>query len=294
MPASFKFLISLLFTFLVVSNAIGQDTSEAITMDTISKKEERLKKKDDRRLALKNSHARYAIKAGFVFASLETKASFMIPNTILSANISLEENFGLADYQTFFTGSFIYRATPRSGIYADYYAINRGETKITDQDYIFLGDTIPAGLETHGYFNTQVLSAGYLLSILQDPHSFLGAYFNLYFMNIETGVRSDIGNIDLKTGITAPLPNFGLVAMFRLTKWLALDGNIGFFSLNTDSFGGNIYSFKASVIFKPIRWIGISLSYQEFDVKVYFISNNIETKIEYNFRGPAVGLCFTF
>lgn len=294
MPASFRFFISILLIFFVLSFAIGQDTSKAITKDTISKKEERLIKKDERRLALKNSHARFAIKAGFVFASLETKASFLVPNTILSANISLEENFGLADYQTFFTASFIYRATPRSGIYADYYSINRGETKITDQDYIFLNDTIPAGLETHGYFNTRVLSAGYLLSLLQDPHSFLGAYFNLYFMNIETGVRSDIGNIDLKTGITAPLPNFGLVAAFSLTKWLSLDGNIGFFSLNTDSFGGNIYSVKASAIFKPIRWMGISVSYQEFDVKVFFISNDIETKIEYNFRGPAVGLSFIF
>lgn len=294
MYLSLKLFFTILCAAIISTYAFGQNDDAEKSPDTISSKAKRLENKYERRLALRNSHARFTIAAGFVYAFLETKASFMIPNGILSANIGLEDNFGLPDKETFFVGSFIYRATPRSGVYADYYSISRSETRETDQDYIFLDDTIPAGTNSQAFFNTRVLSAGYLLSILDDPHSYLGAYFNLYFMNLETGVKSDIGNIDLKIGITAPLPNFGLVAKFELTKWLSLDGKFGFFSLNTNSFGGKIYSVNAAVIFKPLRWMGISLSYQEFDVDVYFISSGIDTQIEYNFRGPALGLSFTF
>lgn len=72
-----------------------------------------------------------------------------------------------------------------------------------EEDLIFQNDTIPAGTESNVHFNTQVISLGYLLSILKDPKSFLGAYFNLYFMMLDTGDRSDIGNVDLNVTLNA-------------------------------------------------------------------------------------------
>jgi hypothetical protein len=179
-------------------------------------------------------------------------------------------------------------------IYVNYYGINRTEDHETEQDIIFHSDTIPAGTKSKVFFNTQVVSMGYLLSLKQDPNAFLGAYFNLYVMWLKTGVYSDIGNIDTEVSFAAPLPNFGLVAMFRLNSWLHLEGNVGFFSLKMDDFDGTLFDFNMSLNFKPLHWLGLSVSYQEFDIRVGFPFESIYTTVDYNFRGPAVGLNFTF
>lgn len=175
-----------------------------------------------------------------------------------------------------------------------YYGINREKSWQIDKDIIFLNDTIHAGSNTKAYFNTQVISTGYLFAVLKDPNSFLGAYLNIYMMMLNTGVKSDLLNINSGVKMTAPLPNFGLVAMFKLTNWLNMDANIGFFSLHTKTFGGTIYNLNISFLFNATKWLGFNLSYQEFDINVFFPSNTINTNIDYNFRGPALGVQVKF
>lgn len=269
---------------------VPDSVSDVSVEDKESKKQERL----EERFQLRHSHRRFSIKFGYVYAFLDTRVSFELPHGNLNSTLSLEQNLGLPGNSTFFTGAFLYRITPRSGIYAQYYGINRSESTQTDQDYVFLRDTIPAGTNVKAHFNTQVISAGYLLSVLRDPNAFLGFYFNLYFMFLETGVKSDVGSISPDVKLAAPLPNVGILASFRLTKWLNLNGGVGFFSLHTSDFGGSLYNFDISLMAKPFHFMGISLSYQEFDVNVEFPSDNINTIIDYNFRGPAIGLTFIF
>jgi hypothetical protein len=258
--------------------------------DSLSKNEQR----EIRRNALKESKTRSNLFATVVFARMQTKVSFESPSGLLSANVGLEKQLGLPGASTFITAGFSYRFTPTSGIYAYYYGINRKEEKHTSEDIIFYHDTIPSGTKLMAYFNTQVVSVGYLLSVMQDPNAFLGLYLNFYVMNINTGVQSDIGHIDEKVYVWAPLPNFGLIADFRLVRWLHLAGNIGFFSLHTDSFGGTIFDLKAALVFKPAKWVGISICYQEFDINLFFPLNKFTARVDYNFRGPTVGMNFIF
>jgi hypothetical protein len=254
------------------------------------KKAQQEKEKQD----LKDSHSRANIRLSSVFATLKTEASFDVRNGILSATLSLEDNLGLPDTKSFFTSSLMYRFTPRSGLFMQYYGLNRSVTQTTDQEYYFLNDTIPAGTSGTAYFNTQVGSAGYLLSILKDSDAFLGAYFNVYMMFIKTGFDSDIGRLRSNVDFTAPFPSFGVVALFRITDWFHIGGEIGFFNLQLSTFGGNMYSFDIALDFKPVHWLGLTLSYQSFDIDVYFPSDKINSNVEYNFRGPALGLSFMF
>jgi hypothetical protein len=227
---------------------------------------------------------------------------FGIPYTdgLFSANLSLEDNFGLADHKTFFTGSFIYFITPRSGLYAQYYGINRQNSHTTLKEYIFLDQTIPVGTDITAYFNTHVFSLGYLLTIMRDSRVFFGAYFNIFFMDLKTGVYTKRNIIDEKLEFLLPLPNFGLMANFEILPWLYFDAAVGFFALDLKSnyFSGSVYNVNAALVFKPLDWFGLSLSYEMFDVNVsdrYDIGNTyIPYSIEYHFSGPALGLSFNF
>ncbi len=252
--------------------------------DTLFKKELRKQEK----VSLKNSHQRNLVFLSLVNASLKTQVSFELLDGLFSANVGLEQNLGLPDQSVFFTGAYIYRATPRSGIYLQYYGINRTKNWQTEKELIFLADTIPSGLQTTTYFNTQVFSGGYLFSILRDPHAFLGVYFNVFVIFLKTGVKSDVGNIDLGFNLGAPLPNLGLLAVFKLSQWLQFNADVGFFSLSTKNFGGSIYDLDVGLTFKVAKFLGLSIAYQEFDVSIYFPNNEINTVVDYNFRGPSI------
>jgi hypothetical protein len=266
-------LLTVVFYTLSYNNAAGSGFSTVKTVaDSIPKEEQREKAKQD----LKDSHQRLMIKASYVYASLNTSLTFDLVNSIFSANISLESDFKLPDSKLFFSGSLSYRFTPRSGLYASYYGISRSTTYTTDKDYIFLRDTIPKGVNGTSSFSTQVLSAGYLLTILDREHVFLGAYFNLYIINFSTGFKSESFNLDLELDQALPFPNFGLAALFPVNNWFNIHANVGFFNMSFENIGGSINNFELAFEFKPISWLGLYLSYQSFDLNLYDVADGID------------------
>ncbi|MBE9490207.1 MAG: hypothetical protein IMY67_07950 [Bacteroidetes bacterium] len=209
---------SILFIFVIqFTYAQNTENSEVKEVDTIPKKEHKKENKEERKVVLKDSRQRFRIKGTSVFANLSTTLSFQLPpNGHLSANISLENDFGLDDKSAFFVGSLLYFITPRSGLYAQYYNIARQNVHVTENEYTFLDHTIPEGSEIMAYFNTRVISVGYLLTVLRDSKVFLGTYFNVYVMDIGTGVYTSERIIDEDINFVAPLPNFGIIASFTL------------------------------------------------------------------------------
>ena len=208
--------------------------------------------------------------------------------------ISLENNLKLPANTSFFSGSVIYRFTPTSGLYLNYYGLNRNNESYTEHDIYWKGDTIPAGTKSVTYFKTHVFSTGYILSILKEPDSFLGTYLNLYLMPLSLGVKTDITHKDYNENAFVPLPNIGVLANFKLTKWLSVSGNVGFFSLYTKSLGGYIQDLNIYFPIRVTRWLNFSINYQSFIVHTVFPEEEIDTYVDYNFHGPAVGVTLKF
>ncbi len=280
--------------FIFIYSGLQVQSASYWAMDTLKTKETRKAERDKKKLDLQNSHSRYRIMVSYVYAKLDSKATFQINNGIFNVSIGLEDNLGLPGQKNFFTGGIQYRITPRSGIYAIYYGINREKKYVTDQEYYFRDDTIAAGSSITTFFGTRVISVGYMLTVVDAPNTFLGFYFNIYLMNLYAKIESNLRDFESKAGIMAPLPNFGLVAEFKITEKLYLNGALGFFSFHTDYFGGGINSYDLALTYRPLRWFGFSLSYKQFDINMFFKENAINTTIEYNFRGPSVGMTFVF
>jgi hypothetical protein len=259
------------------------------------KKEERKKKKAEGKKMLKETHSRFLLKYDYVFANLKTRVTVNGPKGILNLSLSLEDNLRLPSHAPFSSLAFIYRATLRSGLYVNYYGINRSKDIVTQEDLYFLGDTIPAGSGINTYFNTQIISAGYIFSALIKPDAYLGFYSNLYVISLKTGFSTKNGVRNANLVYAMPLPNFGFVGSFKLTKWLMFYGSIGVFSLYTENYGGIINNYNLSLGFIPTSWFAINLSYKEFNIRIYDnIEREIDAIVEYNFNGPAIGLTFKF
>jgi hypothetical protein len=284
-----------IFTTLFIGISLltySQSEDNINKIDSISSKKKL--RQSRRRIEKENLKTHFYITANATFASIQSQLSFEPPSKLYRIQIDLEEHLGLVSSKWFFNTNIIYRITPGSGLFGQYYGLSRSSPIVLEEDIIFPGDTIKAGTLNSAFFDTQVFSLGYLLSILKEDKAFLGAYFNVYVMKIKTGITSDVFGVDERVDFFAPWPNFGLAMAFELRPWLNLSGNIGVFFINIDDHSGAIHDLTGTISFSPRPWIGINLGVTVFDLSIEVPDQQFKTFIDYTFSGPTVGLTFRF
>jgi len=288
-----KVVINVIIIYVVISPLTTTANGLVFSGDSIkSKKEQRL---DKRKLFRNSNERRFFITAKAMYADLNSSVRFETPSGLFSTQIGLERHLGLNDKMPLLSGSFIWRITPRSGLFSNYYGLKRKNTITLEQDIIFLDDTLYQGSSLQGYFNTRVFGFGYLLTVLSEEKSFLGVYFNAYWIALKTGINSEAFNVDDHIGFQAPLPNFGIVAIFELTDWMSIAGSFGTFFLNVDGISGSFQDFHVNLSFKPLKCLGVDVGYQVFDVSASFPQeSSFRTIMNYNYKGPMVGFTFRF
>ena len=289
----FRIWLLLSITLLPLYNVIGQQNKNITTDESNLKHDSRKHKRDSLRKTLKGKH--FSLKANWMWAKLSTSVLFERPGQgILAIKLSMEEDFRLPDSKSLVSINGLYRITPKSGLFGEYYGLSRQRTIRSEKDIIFKGDTIPAGTESSYYFNTQVASIGYMFTIFEDPKFFFGIYFNAYIMKLGVGVESKIFGVKADANLLAPLPDVGLMFSYKINSWMFIDIVGGTFYVKAGEFRGWLNNFTGMLAFKPTKWLGISIGYQSFNVHVIFLEDEYKATIDYSFRGPAAGLSFTF
>jgi len=116
-----KILLSVLFIFSYSFPLIAQQDTLLNNHLSSHPQEKKGKEKKEREKIDQPVQIAYA----GIFASVETSIRFESKNYILSAKIDLEKNLGLQSSMYLASGYFLYRITPRSGIFASYYGLKR-------------------------------------------------------------------------------------------------------------------------------------------------------------------------
>lgn len=249
---------------------------------------------EKRKQARKNLTDRFRIGLYTTNSSINSSIRFELPSSLVSFQIDLEDHLGLDDKKMIYFGTIVYRITPKSGINALYYSLNRKSTIVLNRDIIFLGDTIHKDEVLETYMNTSIYSIGYIFSILTDQKSFLGAFINLYIATARIGISSKLFEYQNSAQYFAATPNIGFIASFKLTRWMSLSGGLGLFFLNTPDWGGTFHDAQIVLDVFPVKYVGLSIGYQVFDLKGEFVEQNYNAYLNYNINGPTFGLKFIF
>ena len=61
-----------------------------------------------------------------------------------------------------------------------------------------------------------------------------------------------------------------------------------------DTQGGYVQKLEFVAVFDITKWMALSRSYQKFFVRALFPDDRINTTVDYDFKGPAVGLNLYF
>ena len=237
---------------------------------------------------------RFEIQVNGIYASMETNLRFESSSGILGVKINFEDNLGMDKSRVIPMFNARFNIKNRHNIFALYYGLPRDAYYVTKQDIEYGDRFIPQGTEVFSYFNTNVYSLGYMYDVVSDTRSRLGLFVNFYVLSVATGVSSSTEPLNESFRVTAPLPNFGAQAYYKINDWFGVSGFFSLFFLSIDDFSGSIHTLSGQMDFYPTRWLDAGLGYYLFDLNLEVSKTQFTGLFDYLYKGPYLSLGFRF
>ncbi len=243
----------------------------------------------------------FTIELYGMFPSLDTRVRVDASDASPGTTISFEQNLGMSDTETLPALGLNWRFAKKHKLGFNALRLDRSGSAITTSE-IRIGDEVfTVDLPIASFFDMQIISFDYSYSIILDERKELALGIGLSIQDLTFGLLGNgpVGVIEIDSGITAPIPTFGLKGGYAFTdKWV---GKIGFGYLSFDlaldaerQLGGDVLNGYASIQHKTFERVYFGLSYQYFDVRVNWSENGLYTSIGYQFQGPMLAVIAAF
>jgi hypothetical protein len=244
---------------------------------------------------------RFTIELYGMFPSLDTRVQVDAADGSPGTTIIFEQNLGMSDTETLPALGLNWRFAKKHKLGLNALRLDRSGSSITTSE-IRIGDEVfTVDLPIASFFDMQIISFDYSYSLILDEKKELALGIGLSIQDLSFGLvgNGGLGVIETDSGITAPIPTFGLKGGYAFTdKWV---GKIGFgylsFDLALDSekqLSGDVLNGYASIQHKTFERVHFGLSYQYFDVRVNWSENGLYTSVGYQYQGPMLAVIAAF
>lgn len=232
---------------------------------------------------------------------LDTRVRIDASDESPGTTIDFEQNLGLSDTETLPGLGLGWRFAKKHQLRLDYFKLDRSGSSITATD-IRIGDEVfSVNLPISFFFDMEVSSFTYSYSLIFDEKKELALSVGLSVQDLSFGLigNAGLGIIEVESGITAPLPTFGLNGGYAFTdKWIGKAG-IAVFSFNLslegeDELSGEVLNGYAAIQHNTFEHVHFSLSYNYFDVRVNWKENGLITTVGYEYQGPMLTVTAAF
>jgi hypothetical protein len=244
---------------------------------------------------------RFTISAEVFFPNIDTKVRLDASDATPGTTIDFEQNLNLSDSETLPALGFAWRFAKKHQLIANIFDLNRSGSAISTSEIRFGDDVFQVDLPIASFFDVQVTSVGYAYSFIFDEKKELALSAGLSVQDIQFGLlgTASLGLIEEQSGLTAPLPAFGLTGGYAFTdKWI-FRGGIGVFGFSVapsdeESLSGEIINVRAAIQHNTFENFHFSLSYSYFDVNAQFENSGRLSAVDYEYHGPTLSVDWVF
>lgn len=244
---------------------------------------------------------RFRVYAQAFFPKLNTEVRLDSRNGQVGTTISFEQNLGLEDTKTIPAAGMSWRFAKKHRLRFDYFVLNRSAASITTSEIRFGDQVFQIALPISSFFDTSVYSLSYSYSVLFNEKAEIGLLAGLSVQDIGIGLKSnqELSIIEEETGVTAPLPSFGVTGAYAINDRWSLRGGVGYFALDLslsdeENLGGQIVNLEASIEFAAFENLSFDLRYAYFDLSTSFEGLGRVSEINYRYHGPKLGIIGRF
>lgn len=242
----------------------------------------------------------YRPKLNTEIASGRTKSGSAIIGVL-----DFESDLGLEDRKTTPIVDLTWRIAKRHDLTLSYFDLNRANVGSPSVNFTLVLDNgseyefgVGAGRlpEVRSRLGVKVYDVAYNYAIVFDEKKRWSVGIGLSWQDFVVGL-ADPGDPDVavEKDVDAPLPTFNTSFSYAFSdKWL-LDLEFGWFDVNLDlkkngEFDGEILRWGGGIRWQTFPNVGLSLGFQGFDVSATLVEDGYVGEVEYDYRGPRLGI----
>lgn len=239
----------------------------------------------------------FTIGVDAFFPDLDTRVRIDASDSSPGTTIDFEQNLGMSDTESLPALSASWRFARKHQLNLDIFRLDRSGSAITATDIQIGDETFTVNLPISSFFDMQVTSVGYNYSFIFDEKKELAFSVGLSVQDLAFGLTGNggVGIIEVGSGITAPVPTFGLNGGYAFTdKWIGKAG-IGVFSFDLsitdeDQLSGEIQTGFVSIQHNTFEHVHFGLSYRHYNLRVDWNDSGLVTTVAYRYRGPVLSV----
>jgi hypothetical protein len=236
---------------------------------------------------------RFTISVEAFFSNLDTRVRIDASDGALGTTIDFEQNLGMSDTETLIGFGGSWRFAKKHELVLEVISLDRSGSAITATEFRIGDETFAVNLPISSFMDMEITSLGYSYSLILDEKKELAIGVGLSVQDIKIGFvgNGEMGRLEADSGITAPVPTFGLNGGYAFTdKWVGRAG-IAWLSLdlelsNENQLGGEVLNGYASIEHHTFEQVHFGLSYNYFDVRVDWNDGGLITSMGYVYQGP--------
>ena len=236
---------------------------------------------------------RFTVSVEAYFANLNTKVRLDASDGALGTTIDFEQNLGMSDTETLPGFGMSWRFAKKQELVLDVFSLDRSGSAITATEIRIGDETFAVNLPISSFMDMEITSLGYSYSLIFDEKKELAIGAGLSVQDIKIGFVGNgaMGLIEVDSGITAPVPTFGLNGGYAFTEKWAGRAGVAWISFDLDlsnesQLGGDVLNGYASIEHQTFEHVHFGLSYNYFDVRVDWDDGGLITAMGYVFQGP--------
>jgi len=155
---------------------------------------------------------RFTISAQAFFPKIDTIVRLDASDGTPGTTIDFEQNLNMSDSETLPALGFVWRFAKKHQLIANIFDLSRSGSAISTSEIRFGDEVFQVDLPIASFFDVQVISVGYAYSFIFDEKKELALSAGLSFQDYKFGLLGtlNLGLIEEESGLTAPLPAFGL------------------------------------------------------------------------------------
>jgi len=241
---------------------------------------------------------RFTMGIGLGLMTFDTNVKFEDKQSGLTAFVDAESNLGLPENKTIPVVFGRYRFSNKHALGFSLSRVRRVNTFLAED--FNLGDYTITGEATLSD-QTRFYSLNYTYTFLQDDRSRVFGAVGLYgldmnyrlelFGQIERSGEIDvIEEYEAEAGVFAPLPMFGLDAVFALTPKWSLATKVTLVGGKFGDISGTVFDTTVRAHYTISRHLGLLLGVKYFDADVKIDEADLRTDVSYAFDGILLGL----
>lgn len=241
---------------------------------------------------------RFSLSAGTFLVTTGTKVRLdSDAGLVTGSEIDVERDLGVGDRDSGRVDGY-WRFAERHKIRLMYFDTSRSASRQTSRDIVFGDTTYPVNIDVETRFSTTVAEVAYEYAFLRRDTYELAGSVGVHNIRFDLGLSATSGGAsasrDESAHVDGPLPVVGLHGVWRLGEKFHLDAQAQFFSLNVGAYDGHLEDYNVSLVWMPLKHLGIGAGYNDFVTRVDVDASRFNGRLRWHYGGARLFATMSF